>query len=178
MYVVMDKRDDAEDIRSAIFRHIQMNTRFRIGNCDLNRQKRKDKITISKVRLKEAKPYCGNHPDACEIDAGPSRRGTTLEGADWVEFNDHLNDVLDRFEVSARVYSTYVPVTIRDGRRRRIRYDSHTPMNARQSEWMEFGDMEADYEDYCGLVAPNSEWPEGTPGLYERKQDDNVGASQ
>lgn len=119
-------------------------------------------VKIRNIRLKEKKPYCGNHPNACDIHGG--RKGTWLEGADWVDFNDTLNDVLDMHHVDARVRSSVCE--IRDGKRRRIAYDSYWFRN--QFQWTKDGSY-CDFEDFCGRVAPASEYPEGTPGLYERK---------
>ncbi len=48
---------------------------------------------------------------------------------DWVEFNNVINDVLDKWEVDADVWSTPQETRgkmwIRKGTRRRIRYDWH-----------------------------------------------------
>lgn len=60
------------------------------------------------VRLKVRKPYCGNHPAHCETRGivRKPRKLNFLEGADWVAFNDLLNDVLDSLAISATVKSS------------------------------------------------------------------------
>jgi hypothetical protein len=86
-----------------------------------------------KVRLKKAKPYCGQHSGECQI--GPfgerqKRSGSWLEWDDWVQFNDLVNDVLDGLRACAEVWS--VPPEkmdkgkkfyVRRGRARRVRWD-------------------------------------------------------
>jgi hypothetical protein len=128
-------------------------------------------LKVYNVRLREKRPYCGNHPNECLIDRGPNRRGTYLEGADWVEFNDRLNDVCDKMNISCSIYSDRV-VWIRKGTKRRINYGSH--MLGMFWQWDYHGE-ECDFEDWCDkLGAPNSSYPFGTPGLYERKVEENV----
>lgn len=117
-------------------------------------------INIDTVRLRTSKPYCGNHPDACEI-GGSDRKAAYLEGADWVAFNDLLNDVLDDFKADAQVGNSVVH--IRDGLRRRVRYTSETYGRT----WRKRG-ADEDYRDCTGRVANPSEYPEGTPGEYSR----------
>jgi hypothetical protein len=124
------------------------------------------RIRIQQIRLRESKKYCGSHPYACDIENG--RRGPFLEGSDWVEFNDRLNDVLDSLELGANVRSALVQV--RDGRRRRVFYDGYLANpHINEFAWNKTGNMETHYEDWCGKIAPNSEYPLGTPGLYERE---------
>lgn len=122
-------------------------------------------LKIKNVRLKDPKKYCGSHPYACDIDRG--RRSRYLEGADWVEFNDLLNDVFDLHEVSANISSSVCK--IRKGRKRRMDYDGHAEWvgNRVFYEWDKDTDEDC-YEDWCGKIAPNSTFPEGTPGIYSR----------
>jgi hypothetical protein len=122
-------------------------------------------IKIRMIRLKQNKPYCGNHPNACEFNVGGKhRRGTWLEGLDWVEFNDLINDLLDEMNVSANV-KTAVCI-LRKGTKRRTYYGSH-----RQGNFWAWNMDEQDchYTDYCGREAPISECPYGTPGEYHRQ---------
>jgi hypothetical protein len=125
------------------------------------------RFKIVNVRLRSSKAYCGNHPGACQID-GKDRRGSYLEGADWVEFNDMLNDVLDRLKVDARVESSVV--LVRRGRERCVEY-LYVQHPWRNAEWEKIGI----YKDYCGKKAPMSKFPEGTPGIYGRKRYNVVG---
>lgn len=93
-------------------------------------------IRILGVRLKVKRPYWGN---GCEIGDRPMmRRGWTHESrvthinflmaADWVEFNDLLNDVLDELDVHALVFSR--TVVLRKGKQRRWRYIEKMGKNA------------------------------------------------
>lgn len=124
----------------------------------------KTRIKIRNVRLRESKRYCGNHPYACDIETG--RKGKYLEGSDWVEFNDLLNDVLDGLHVGAWVRSSVCE--IRRGTERRISYDGYLANSFNNEfQWYKQGE-DWEYEDHCGSVAPNSEFPLGTPGIYSR----------
>jgi hypothetical protein len=124
-------------------------------------------IKIETVRLLTAKEYCGNHPNACELPHGHghrNRRTNYLEGADWVEFNDLLNDVLDKLHLAADVASSIC--VIRRGRQRRTRYGSRR--DGRFWQWEKTGHLDQDYRDCCGLFnPPASDFPEGTPGRYK-----------
>jgi hypothetical protein len=66
-------------------------------------------IVVKPVRLREAKPYCGQHPGECQVVLGferPKRRGRWLEWEDWVDFNNLVNAVLDKMKVkTADVWS-------------------------------------------------------------------------
>lgn len=116
-------------------------------------------IKLSNIRLRTPKPYCGNHAGPCVVGRpGRHRRARYLEGRDWVDFNDLINDVLDRLNVSARVWTSIC--VIREGRDRRIDYDSS---EGRQGEWDKRGEM----ANYCGREAPRSTYPAGTPGGEE-----------
>ena len=126
-------------------------------------------VCLSNFRLKEKKPYCGNHPNGCEFGGGRKSRDKTmayLEGTDWVSVNDAINDLLDMLDIEADA-STSVCI-VRKGKLRRIYYGSHRQGN--QWQW----DMDADeedYWDYCGkgLTAPDSDYPVDTPGIYTRE---------
>jgi hypothetical protein len=128
----------------------------------------KGKVKISEVRLRQSKSYCGNHPKACE-NTGTHRKhpkNKILEGADWVEFNDLLNDVMDANNIEANIQSS--AVIIRKGRLRRIHYDAQ---NFVGNAWQ--WDKDAPdwcWEDHMGNP-PNgaSKFPLGTPGIYNRK---------
>jgi hypothetical protein len=122
------------------------------------------RITLREIRLREAKDYCGNHPGPCLLGR-PHRKYRYLEGLDWVEFNDLVNDTLDHLQIAANVASTAVVVRI--GSQRRIRYTHHA-LNAFHHDWIKQGES-ADFADYRGRVAPASEYPPGTPGEYHRR---------
>lgn len=124
------------------------------------------RLKLESVRLRQSKEYCGNHPNECARNEGKPQRRNYLEGTDWVEFNDRINDVLDHLEVDAWVRSSIVE--IRKGRSRRINYTSHFINNFIGYQWDQFGE-EDDYEDCIGRYSPASTYPFGTPGEYLRK---------
>lgn len=124
-----------------------------------------NKLNISKVRLMSSKQYCGNHPSACENPNQRHRKGTYLEGADWVEFNDLLNDVLDKLKVSANVASTIC--VVRKDVRRRIRYNNGERFPNGTWQWLK-DESDDGYEDHTESPASDSWFPEGTPGQYKQ----------
>lgn len=125
-------------------------------------------INIRNIRLRHRKMYCGNHPAACEVLFDrPHRRGNYLEGADWVEWNDRLNDLLDVWGVEAYVRSSVC--VIREGRKRRTLYDySSNGFGNNQWTYKCHHSYMVDYCDNNQNEAPNSWFPSGTPGIYER----------
>lgn len=56
-------------------------------------------FTIKFVRLRKAKPYCGNHPGECFVTPGqkPSKKPTMafLEWEDWIKFHRFVNALLN-----------------------------------------------------------------------------------
>lgn len=112
-------------------------------------------VELREIRLKEPKPYCGNHAGPCLIER-PHRKARYLEGLDWVEFNDLVNSVLDRLHIPADVASS--ACTIRKGLKRRVVYEGGP-----NGDWDKTGRSQ-DYEDWCGKDAPSSNYPMGTPG--------------
>jgi hypothetical protein len=128
-----------------------------------NRVGRPNRITVTQVRLRAPKPYCGAHPGACLVER-PHRNLRFLEGADWIAFNDLVNTVLDRLDVDADVGSSVC--NIRRGRCRRVAYCGKDGA-AGHAEWEKFGDMD-EYENRCrGFDAAGSRFPPGTPGNPE-----------
>lgn len=120
-------------------------------------------LTLRNIRLVERKPYCGNHPAACDVHGGPRMR--LLEGADWVDWNDRLNDTLDALGVEARVESAVC--TIRKGRLRRTSYSVGQIIGG-TPQWAK-DEPAAYWHDCIGVPAPASWYPPGTPGLYTRE---------
>lgn len=147
------------DLSLHIQRHIDNHSRFTAEVYIIG----KTVLKIKNIRLREARKYCGNHPNACEIGGGPSRKAKYLEGADWVDFNDMINDILDALAVNANAASSVCK--IRKGLSRRSYYGSH--MIGFNYQW----NMDEDdgcYENWIHRAAPNSQYPFGTPGVYER----------
>lgn len=143
-----------------IQRHIDMESRF-TGEVDIIG---KTVIKIRNIRLVESRKYCGNHPNECELTGAPMRSAKYLEGADWVEFNDMINDILDALSVDANV-ATAVCI-VRKNERRRTYYGSHM-----QGHFWQWNKDEEDYAYQSYLLdneSPNSDYPFGTPGVYNR----------
>lgn len=127
------------------------------------------RIKIGTVRLRDAKDYCGNHPLPCPVRPGghrPHKRLNYLEGADWVAFNDMLNDVLDKMKISADVASSLV--IIRKGQERCVYYDSRPFPNGIDNEWVKDSRQ---FENRIGKKSKRSEYPPGTPGIPEWKKE-------
>lgn len=128
-------------------------------------------IRIDTVRLRKKKEYCGQHPNGCVpnlfVDK-PHRHGTWLEGSDWVGFNDGLNDVLDKHNVNADVWSFNRESLgtgryfLRKGLERRLDYDSEYIERFGRGfyAWVQDGE----HENWCGKTAPRSVFPKDTPG--------------
>jgi hypothetical protein len=147
------------EIESALVRAFGM-SRF-IGRVE----RHNSKITIHDVRLREKKDYCGNHPNACPVRFGgprPHKKMKYLEGADWVGFNDMINDVLDSLSVSANVGSSLC--IIRKGLMRRMRYVGHFLGNGIDREWNK---DDTRYESYIRKGHPPTDYPQDTPGIAE-----------
>ena len=125
-----------------------------------------NKLKIHQVRLRKSKDYCGNHPFACPVRPGghkPHVHSSCLEGADWVAWNDMLNDVLDALGVAANVASSLC--IIRKGEFRRIEYTGHLLGNGIDSEWDKDSEFYLNHT-LCTTPVP-SKFPMGTPGIYK-----------
>ena len=121
------------------------------------------KISMSKIRLRKSKDYCGNHPLACPVRPGghaPHKHMTFLEGSDWVAFNDKINDILDELKVNANVGSSHV--VTRKGLERCVEYTAYTLGNGIDNEWTKDSGAFAN----CIGRKVQAEYPEGTPGIY------------
>lgn len=148
-------------------------SRFAVSGIDLgwkNQGRGKEKqtvftLSIHRIRLKESKPYCGNHPGPCLLSATgvvhKNKKSVFLEGADWVAFNDMLNDILDEMDVEAYVASK--TVVIRKGRLRRINYGMYEFAEG-HFDWDKEG-TDNDYVDRCGMKSGPSTYPDSTPGI-------------
>lgn len=82
-------------------------------------------LTLQSILLIKSKPYCGQHPGECPIDA-PRPKSTHLEWDDWIAFNKIVNDILDTMKVEAEVWSNPRELSYRgQGKRFWIRKDGH-----------------------------------------------------
>jgi len=161
--MIISLKDNTEISPQLIYKWFESTRfRFKIEEIGLTRLK------LREIRLKENKPYCGSHPESCVTPFGAERKvynRNYLEGSDWVDFNDRLNDCLDYYCVSANVKSSVC--IIRKRSCRRTVYGSHQRGMFR--EWNM--DEPRAYDDYCSeakVLAPDSFFPEGTPGEYTR----------
>lgn len=139
------------------------------------------RLDIRTVRCKSRKEFCGNHPGPCVLAGHKEKKGLWLEGADWVEFNDLLNDVLDKMNEEATIFSRPREIIrqlfIRKGGLRRTGYDSFVltweGRFAGAQAWLH--DEEGVWEDYRGRKAPASTFPDGTPGIHSKLGYHHVG---
>lgn len=122
-------------------------------------------LRFSKIRLRDRKLYCGNHPKSCEVGNHREVKTAYLEGADWVEFNDMLNNVLDDLDMPCRI--TSAACVIRKGLLRRIRYDATAPPALGQNWQWDRSGLSWHFADHTQTKdRPESWFPEGTPGQY------------
>lgn len=120
-------------------------------------------ISIGPVRLRYKKDYCGNHPFPCPVRSVPRKHpiNRCLEGADWVGFNDMLNDVLDALGSVCDCASSHV--IIRKQGARCTNYTGHPLGNGIDNEWDK--DSGA-FENLMHVTGPKkASYPEGTPGF-------------
>ena len=166
---IKNKSYNPADLALIIQRYIDNNSRFTGEVYHIG----KTVLKIKNIRLRESRKYCGNHPNACEIGGGPSRKAKYLEGADWVDFNDMINDILDALAVDANVGTAVCK--IRKNKSRRTYYGSYS----HGFNWQWNMDEDDDcYENFIHRPSPNSEYPFGTPGVYERNNEWTVEISR
>ena len=123
---------------------------------------KKNSVEIGKVRLTYSKDYCGNHPFPCPVRAVHRKHpiNRCLEGADWVGFNDMLNDVLDALECVCNCASSLV--IIRKQGARCVSYGGHITLNGIDAEW----DKDSGAFENCIVKkTERAYYPEGTPGF-------------
>lgn len=121
-----------------------------------HRTKTRVVVAIRAVRLKQKKDNCGNHCGPCRLTWKPHKKATTLEGLDWVSFNDMVNDALDSINHRGNVAST--ACIVRKAGKRRMGYFGNPGFDF---------DKDTDhYSDYCELPSPGASDHEcGTPGI-------------
>ena len=163
------------------FHNLLALSRFRIGsttfdfNCKENRRqpgrarRRRGQLwRFRNIRLRHVKDYCGQHAFSCAVanpgrPPGRHRHAAYLEGADWVAFNDMVNDVLDDLNVSAEVWSdarnVERGVSVRHGFRRCVEYQASL---AQGGDWLREG-VFADWRKR--KKRRRAKYPAGTPGL-------------
>jgi hypothetical protein len=156
-----DSKITAQRLVSAIDRHLE-SSRFTAGLEIVASPARAygSGIVVRPVRLRQAKPYCGQHPGECQVPFGgadrPKRKARYLEWEDWVEFNGVLNDVMDKLGVKADAWS--VPMEAIDkGKKMYIRRIENGRRH--RYEWE---------EEYRGDLGGRSIriWNHGTPDQF------------
>jgi hypothetical protein len=163
-----DHDDVVQEVVDALHKEFD-DSRFNVDGMTVTHRPRAGvMIKMGQVRLKSAKDYCGNHPGGCEFPGlGPDRKAKFLEGADWVEFNDRVNDVLDRLCINAHVENSLLIIRKVDLGRRMLYGQASFGRNAQWNKDEHY----KDYEDHCGddpSKTEMSEFPDGTPGQYLR----------
>lgn len=150
----------------AALRQSEKSSRFvwRIDRRDTPKFKQ---VHLYEIRLKQAKDNCGQHPGPCILNSKPHRRRTTLEGLDWVGWNDGLNDICDKRGWSVDIWSYNIESTegrffIRRGVERRVRYDCSLRNEFGGLLWVTDPNS---FENWCDRSAPRSVYPSGTPGI-------------
>lgn len=126
-------------------------------------------VRIVGVRLRRKKFYCGQHAGPCRaVFAKRHPLASYLEGADFVGFNDMLNDLCDKHRIEANIWSTRESLGrlyLRRGRSRCNFYEcdyitgQHWHANERESTSF--------YDTHFGVEtpAPRSKYTDGTPGI-------------
>lgn len=166
-----------DELADAIRSHFEQ-SRFSIRELHINKPRfALPWLNLKKIRLKSSKDYCGSHPAACERVGSPHNHTKFLEGADWVEFNDTLNNLCDKLKVSACILSSSPefrgPMVIRLGMHRRQRYGSEYPNEFRSpipvnQRWIghEPENMGLGCTIELNEIPTWSDFPEGTPGIH------------
>lgn len=158
-------REEAAKVATVIGRYLA-NSRFYLartgaygnpGGITINSTSRGATVSITGIRLKTPKGYCGNHAGPCRLTGRKHNRAAFLEGLDWVSWNDMLNDALDSVKHDGDAGSG--TCKIRKGRQRRIDY-----LGKQGGEFDRDTDASG-YQDRCGTIGVISNYEWGTPGI-------------
>ena len=101
-----------------------------------------------------------------------SKKAKFLEGADWVEFNDMLNNICDKLGISANISSSVC--IVRKGNLRRTIYGSYRLRPHGNYQW-NYNEKDEAWLDNLYGGAMISDFPEGTPGIYEAIDYNEIG---
>src|SRR3990167_9553424 len=165
MYTIsVTNNEQAAIVLDLVRRRIQDDGRFAAQLDDpveVGRRKnfKRTVIRVRRVRLTEAKLYCGQHPGECFSPPGvklTQKRHRYLEWEDWIEFNGVVNDAIDESGIHAEVWSnppermdTGKTFWIRRGGLRRVEY-----------EW---------FEEHRGIGVPLRIWNHGTADQFAQE---------
>jgi hypothetical protein len=164
--VIFNNLSDCNVFHCKILEYLDV-SRF---TCNIFQKDTHKKLCFNTIRLKEKKVYCGNHPYSCAI-ANPGRiepahrKTKFLEGADWVGFNDMINDTLDELFITATVKSS--ACIVRKGLERCVKYTAFPG-----KEW----DKEGKFKNCIASKRPITIFPKGTPGIphWNTKNEENT----
>lgn len=186
MYVIVKQAENARNIETLLLTAYLPMSRFEIHDLTVGRHdaasRRFLSLKIKNVRLKKKKDYCGQHPNACVVipwlAPRKHKRTTYLEGADWVAFNDMLNDLCDEHNIEANIWSTSKEFRgrmhiRREWRKRLAVYRSYAMPREDVTFWgWDVQNPSGDYANRFGCSnVPRSSYPEGTPGISEWQSD-------
>ena len=162
-----DKEGDIRRVHKALLKTLK-SSRFLVRNIVVKpRTSGRSRATIhlNEIRLKERKHFRGCAPEFTDWQlARPCKRMQFLEAADWIEWNDLLNDMLDELDCSADVLSS--ACIVRKGRLRRIRYDTWEDNNGIRCSWEKTGPTSAYFDCSQYPIHPYSEVEGFFPGIY------------
>lgn len=133
----------------------------------------KPSLKILGVRLRRKKYYCGQHAGPCQISPFFEKKhklASWLEGADWVAFNDMLNDLCDKYRISANIWSERESVGRLYLRQWSARCNYYGGDHQRGQHWQGNKDTLSEFTtDHFGVAEPaeRSDFEEGTPGIPE-----------
>ncbi len=155
MYHVKCKSfEEAQQVRKTIQAFLDK-SRF-TANLTIEAVAHRAKLNFDTIRLQVKKGYCGNHAGACRLTGKKHSRAAYLEGLDWISFNDMVNDALDSISHEGDALSSIC--VIRKGKNRRMGY-----YGISGGEFYKHGDV---YENHCGKPPVQSEYHQGTPGIF------------
>lgn len=113
------------------------------------------RIEMRKIRLKEAKEFCGQHAGPCvTFTSKPRPVSHLLEGDDWIRFNDVVNDVIDGFESIVNAQVTVFSTRVVKGR-----FIIRHPEHGRRIRW-DYVDLNAD-QAHRPFYRPHNTWLSG-----------------
>jgi hypothetical protein len=125
-------------------------------------------IVLRKIRLREAKLYCGQHAGPCDLPRPferPKKKLRILEWFDFIEFNGLVNDVLDELHCAADVWSTPPDLRldrgrklwVRRGEKRRHRWDVEARPIRNGEQWLDYVANHGSEEQFQSKEAEHAE---------------------
>ena len=161
--ILLKSEQEAQSVLTQLRCYLQR-SRFHVQDvCTVQYSRKGIEIQLRGIRLKQAKDYCGNHPGPCRaLIKKKHGEFTYLEGADWVAFNNMVNDLLDKLGLVANVSST--TCIVRKGAKRRIVYGMFVFDDFGNVEWNK-DENDSGYKDCRKTYPTTTLYPVGTPGI-------------